>query len=833
MSELPTSQNSARPNRCANCPYGSRTCASKGPVDSPFVIVGESPGTNEIMKNAPFVGPSGQLLKQMLNANVEPYYTNAVHCMPKNKDLSNLATAASACHDRLIAEIAAHPRKVILALGNAAVWSLLGDYSSKISQARGHIYPSPLAEYGIVACLHPAALLRGFGSSRLFKRDIHLACDLVGGDSPLKYKETSCILMETEGDIRDLIDLAYTQPYIASDIETTGFSPRTDQILSQGFCFEPSTAYIVPPKLFHLCGDMYDPTVVSGRYIWHNGKFDTGFLRGAYRRDHTDKLGPRFRPEIRHVISDRGNRYGYQFSTVHEDTMLLSYALDENGGIHGLEILANDLLGAPHWKNVIDQWLPKKGASYANVPPNVLYLYQAKDLGVTRQIFDILRPQVRSDPDLERLYTGTLLPGSETLSWLESNGIEMDPEIIATNDVNVTADIEIKKEAWYGWSREAGQSDANPRSWQQVQAVLYKGGLDIANGKILSTDAKTLQAFPEAPVVKALQDVREAMKLHSQYIVSLREAIEPDGRIYSSYLIHGTRTGRLSSRDPNLQNIVRDDRIKNQFRASSGRWILSCDLSQAELRVLACLSGDPKLCEIFASGVSIHPIVATKFYGANYTKDQYQLAKAVTFGIVYGRDAFSIAMEYQITVKEAQAYIESWFGQFPLAKKFIFMCRMAPIQGKILKTPWGRKRRFGVVGPDRIHEAGNEAANFPPQSMASDITLEAATICRPTLQRWNVPLINLVHDDIMTEPQQDIELTIDVINLIQNAMKEVPKRRGLVRVPFESDYGIGSHWGSLHKNEDDPKKNKEKMPIDLFLKMLYNNLKAGGQDEAA
>lgn len=824
--QLATQNHLPRPARCANCPYGSRTCASKGPVDSPFVIVGESPGTTEISKNMPFVGPSGQLLKQMLKSGIEPYFTNAVHCMPKNKDLSNLATAAQACSGRLRAEIVAHPRKIILALGNAAVWSLLGDYTSKISQARGHIYPSPLADYGIVACLHPAALLRGFGSSRLFKRDIHLACDLVFGDSPLKYKDTETLVLETESDVRYLIDLAQYQPLIASDVETTGFSPRTDYLLSQGFCFDSRSAYIVPPHLFHLIGDMYDPTVVPGRYIWHNGKFDVGFLRGAYKKEHSDTIGPKFLPFIRHNLATVGNRYGYQFAATHEDTMLLSYAIDENGGIHGLEVLANDLLSAPHWKGVIDAWLPKKGASYANVPPNILYNYQGKDLGVTWQIFPILRELVRSDPLLEKLYQTTLLPASETLTGVESNGMEMDPEIIAANDISVSIDIQDKMEKWQEQSRLSGQGDTNPNSWQQVQRVLYRGGLDIANGRVLKTDAKTLQAFPAAPVVKVLQDVREAKKLHSQYIVSLREAIEPDGRVYSSYLIHGTRTGRLSSRDPNLQNIVRDDRIKNQFRAATGRWILSVDLSQAELRVLACLSGDPTLCEIFASGVSIHPIVARRFYGDNYNKDQYQLAKAVTFGIVYGRDAFSISLEYQIPVKQAQEYIDSWFGQFPLAKKFIFACRMAPLNGQILKTPWGRKRRFGVVGPERIHEAGNEGANFPPQSMASDITLEAATLCRPTLWRWNVPIINLVHDDIMTEPKRDIEQTIDVINLIQNAMKEIPKRRGLVRVPFDSEYKIGTHWGSLQEN-------KSNLPVDLFLKKIYNLIEAGGQNEAA
>lgn len=818
-----------RPSRCAKCPYKSRTCATRGPVDSPIVIVGESPGVNEIIKNAPFVGESGKVLAGALKAGIEPFYTNAFHCSPIAKDANNMQIAARACHDRLIAEIKQHPRQVILALGNPAVWSLTGNYDAKITQVRGHIFPSELATHGIVAAYHPAFLLRGGGSSRLFKRDVDLAMGLAEGYSPYQYVETSTVLMETEGDIRDLIDMASASDlkYIAADTETTGFSARYDYILSHGFCFEPSTAYIVPPELAHLVGDMYNPSIVSARYIWHNGKYDTGMLRGAYAKEHSNwatpklmpyELAPGYAPQ--HNVAVRGNRWGYQFAQTHEDTMLLSYSLDENGGIHGLEVLANDLLGAPHWKSAVDEWRPKKDSTYAYVPKNVLYRYQGKDLGCTLQIFNVLRPQVAAKPRLEELYTNHLLPSSETLTWVESNGVEIDPEVLSANDNSVSADIISHLKIFQDRTQEVIGIRVNPNSWQQVQKFLYRGGLDIADGKVLATDAKTLMEFPECKEVKLLQNCRETQKLHAVYIRGMAEAIEPSGRIHSTYLLHGTTTGRLASRNPSLQNIVRDDRIKNQFRATAAHWLLSNDLSQAELRVLACLSKDPALCEIFASGVSIHPIVATKFYGPDYSEDQYQLAKAVTFGIVYGRSAASIAMEYQITVKEAQAYIDNWFRQFPDAKKFINECRMAPLQGKVLKTPWGRMRRFGIVGQERAHLAGNEAANFPEQSMASDITLEATNIIRPQLIKWGVKVINLVHDDIIKEIAQDIDLVCSTVELVHRTLKEVPIRRGLSRVPFEAEYKIGTHWGSLHKN-------KKKLPLDEFLKTLYNKESAG------
>lgn len=789
-----------RPQRCPGCPYKSRTCGPKGPIDSPFVIVGESPGRQEIINGLPFVGPSGKVLAEALKDGIEPYVTNSVCCMPIAKDRDNIARAVQSCHSRLVTEISRYPRKVILALGNAAVWSLTGDYSTKISATRGHIFQSNLAEHGIVACLHPAALMRGFGSSRLFKRDIHLACDLAHtGKSPYKWIEAETILMETESDVRDLIDQAAQQEYIAADLETTGFSPRLDYILSQGFCWDPKTSYIVPPHLAHLIGDIYNPSIVPAKFIWHNGKYDTGMLWGAFKKEHSNWRLPHLRPYIRHSVATIGNRWGYQFAHCDEDTMLLSYCIDETQGIHGLEVASNDWLGAPNWKAETQEWIPKKGASYANIPPITLYLYQGKDLSNTLQLWHALRPIVASDPKLEKLYTQHLIPASYELTHLEQNGFDMDDKVIRANKFLFGWEAMCSYIEWDRLSRQVLKRPTNPNSWQQVQKLLYRGGLDIADGKILKTDKDTLRAFPNAPGVKELQAIRRRRKIISVYINGMADAKEPNGRVYSTYKLHGSVTGRLASSDPvNLQNIVRDNRIKNQFTCGPNEWLLSIDLSQAELRVLATLSKDQNLIDIFKSGTSIHKVVAKRFYGDHYDKNQYQLAKAVTFGIVYGRDAFSIAEEYQISVKAAQEYIDNWFGQFPRARQFILRCRRAPIDGVTMSTPWGRKRRFGIVGPERYHAAGNEAANFPEQSMASDITLETLYTVGPTLRSWGVQTCNIVHDDIINRLKRDKKLVKDVIELITTTMIEVPKKRGLTLVPFEADWSLGTHWGHLH-----------------------------------
>lgn len=812
-----------RPRRCANCPFRTTTCGSKGPIDSPFVIVGESPGQQEVQENKPFVGPSGKVVEtaiaQVLKdfpelGNVEPYYTNAFICKPRMKDFYVLQEATQCCSGRLVEEVKRYPRKVILALGNAALWGLTNDYSTRSTSARGRHYSSPLAEHGIVAAVHPAYLLRGGGSPRLFKRDVAYALDMIDGVSKYHWTDTQCIIMETEDDIRNLINEASKQEYIAADIETSSFKylDPTGFILSQGFCWNAKEAYIVPAHLFKFLGPIYDPSVVRARYIWHNGKFDTGWLR--YEAERNWNGYDYFLQMNKHLVAKWGPRKGYEHATCHEDTMLLSYALDEQNGIHDLETVSNDYIGAPNWKGMKDKYLPKKGASYSHIPPDTLYMYQAKDVGNTLQVFPILREEVKRDPDLEKLYTKTLMPGQELLTWVERNGFEVDREQIHWNRVRYAGGktktgqdspgrIAIAEERVNVWARKVLGHNINPGSYKQVQDLLYVGGLNLLKGRIGTTDADFLeQRLPDHPVIPAIVNFREERKALGTYVEGIEKRISPDGRVHCSYPLHATTTGRLASRDPNLQNIDRDPELKGEFLASVARWLLSVDVDQAELRSLACLSGDRALCQIFEDGIKIHPIVATEFYGARYTEDQYQLAKAITFGIVYGRTARSIALEYDIPTADAQRYIDAWFERFPGARDFIKRCRDAPRRNVTLKTPFGNKRRFGIVAPEALHLASNAAANFPHQSIASHCTLHAAITCMPQLKKWGNKIVNLVHDDIIQEIDQNVDLLHTTAEYVKKAITETPPKWGLKRVPFTASAKFGTRWGYLMKDKE-------------------------------
>lgn len=774
------------------------------------------------MNNAPFVGVSGDILRACFPDPLpcEPYITNAVCCLPVNKDMNNLSVATQACNSRLIEEIKAYPRKIILALGNAATWSLTGDYNSKITQIRGQRYKSELAEHGIVACVHPAVFTHGGASTPLFKRDIKLAWDMLNGQSSMEYVDADCILMENKSDIDDLINLCSKAEFLAGDIETHGLNPyQYGRILSIGVCVDPKEAYIVPPELFRYLGPLFQRQRVSGRWIWHNGKFDVKWLRYECKRSTADNV---FQLN-RHTIHDGGSREGFGEAHIDEDTMLLSYTIEETKGIHGLEQVAASRLGAPDWKAVISSWLPKKNAPYSYVPPMVLYRYQAKDLSSTLQIFHPLREQVRKDPKLEKLYTRTLIPANDPVMEIENNGLCTYQPKIDRNRTRWTKLVSLAEARVNKTAREVLGYDVNPGSWQQVQKLLYVGGLNLADGKILATDEPTLTSTlikPHPVVDKGILKYRGYKKTLSTYIDGIEEHICEDGKVHPSLLLHGSTTGRLACRDPNLFNIQRIHALRDQYMASAGYILMELDLNQAELRVLAELSGDPELCRIYnTAGESIHKIVSRKFFGNNYNHEQYMRAKAVTFGIIYGRMAFSLAQELKISVAEAQRYIDAWFEQFPVAKAFIMRCRNAPFQGKILQTPFGRKRRFGFVSPERMREVGNEAANFPEQSTASDITLQSAIESLPTLKAWGVRLVNFVYDALYLEvPANDVEIR-RTFNYVKAVMESVPPKWGINKVPFLAEGKVGIHWGAMKEYNPEQfnlKKNKGKLTFPRY-----------------
>jgi DNA polymerase-1 len=854
--------------KCSGCPFGGPKVGSRCNPSAPLAFVLESPGLKEMARGIPVCGPAGKVffsgfpkdeyeieLDKPLNAGFntdealgpfakEVYINNAMQCVPrgKKKDQSRMQKAAQCCNKRLMQQIEQAPRRVIATMGNAATWSVTGDYNLKITQVRGMLRPHPSASVGVLPMIHPAALLRGTGNYRQFLEDMRYAFHLARGGAPKQPVIPEYVICDTPGKVERAIDDLMDAEYIAADTETAGFNRRKDRILCTGLSRDPKKVYVIPGihrdykiDLTLRLGRLFKRS--KAKFIWHNGKFDVGFYRTKGIPARCD-----------------------------EDTMLLSYALDETGGIHDLETIGNDLLGAPDYKHVIKPYLrPEHDNSYADVPASVLHKYLSLDVSLMLQIFHILRKQVREDSKLEKLYTRMLIPASEFLGNVEAAGIFVDRErVIALGDEYVgdfkhyLATVKYKRNGVQiaKWGQItggeiakhkkivqdiAGDDTLNPNSPDQVADLLFnKLGLKKVDGN--STAKEVLEKLPQIPVVVALRAFRTVAKSFSTYVRGVWFAIDDDGRVHCTYKIHGTRTGRLSSAKPNMQNIPRDAKLRGMFIAPKGRRFIAIDLNQAELRSLAALSGDPALCAIYLDpkSKSIHDKVAIKLFGdyilIEGDEETIKAAKALNlerkmkakncnFGIIYGITAGGLSEQSKVSRAEAQRWIDDWFDEFPLAKKFIDMCRSAPAQGATIWTCFGRKKRHQVVAQERLHNLQNEASNFPHQSIASDITLYSGMkmsgidgltkrntwALQNFLKRHNAFVVNMIHDEVLIEAPDNDDICDKIILEGCRVMEQAPITWGIKRIPFKAEAKMGYRWGSLSdyhpgKNTGDSKK---------------------------
>jgi len=779
---------------CALCPYGGPRVGSRGNPQAKVVFIGEAPGAQELTHGIPLVGPSGEVFWRTLPPDApldDILILNACQCLPpRSKDTAKntaaVARGAQACHARLMMQVEEFPRSLIVAMGNHALRSLTLNNSWKITQIRGQLLQYAGSAIGLLPILHPAALLRGTGNYRQFREDILYAFDLLRGIPRRSPVTPRYFVARHKYHVAQICNSLISKTYIALDTETGGFNHLTDEILAVGLCADADLVYIVPGDLTRYLKPLFSNGDLSGpKFIWHNGKFDMRFMRRP------DAVGEAARCD--------------------EDTMLLSYTLDEQGGIHDLEQVGNDLIGAPDYKHMLKPYLPNKKTSYRAIPKPILYRYLALDTSNTRQIFDVLRPRVSSDAKLEKCYTRVLMAASEFLYRVEQQGIMVCPNRVKHQAKVLQQGIDDSNSRLQNAAVKAGSNvEINPNSPQQL-AVLLFDRLRLKSPKAgeRSTAKGILEKLPKHPVVEAISDYRKAKKAKSTYVDSLVKNVNIDGRVHATYLIHGTRSGRLSSRGPNMQNIPRGTAIRSMYMAAPHHVFIKADLNQAELRSLAVLSGDDYLLEVYAPGSKrkLHWETAADFYPGwerldpkqGVGLDQLMRAKAVNFGIVYGRQAPSLAAEFSIPVLEAQRWINKWRDRSPKAWDFIEKCRQAPIQGYNLVTLFGRKKRHWLVTQENLIGLQNEAANFPHQSIAHDICLLGGAKAEPILRPFGVHPVNEVHDEIMFECPDIPELIAYAKYVIIRCMESIAPEWGLTRIPFIAEADVGRRW-NIYRN---------------------------------
>lgn len=801
------------PAHCPECPFKSRTVGSRGPVDAKIVIVGESPGATEVKLGQPFIGPSGALLRAML-AEVgiderEVYITNAFKCLPPRSrdEYGNrvkdgvLNDAARACHDNLIEELSAYPRDLIITMGSASSRSLSEVWGMSITKARGQMLDSALATYGVLPTLHPAYILRNPAATPQLRTDLLKAKHLLSGGTYPK-PTVKYIVLETKRQIDQFIYKHIITPnpearrwQLVSDIEGTGLDRYADKFRCIAFApihsLKPNgenTAYIVTgAENGELVKHLFRAMPAYVEWVWHNGKFDTSFLRA--------KGIPREQCRVDH------------------DTMLLSYSLDETGGRHSLEQCLVDHLNLPAYKDEINANVgkKKKWKTFADVPTSALHPRAAKDTIYTGLLFKKLYKDVCDPkrPHMLQAYKDLLIPASNALATIELNGMPINQAVLRK------AEYKLQQESIPILTKLrsiVGDKSFNPNSHVQVMDILrqrYKLRVQSSSEDIIKKYEK------DFPFIKTLLEYRDFQKMIGTYLTSFRKY---GSRVHTSYLIHGTVTGRLSSSSPNMQNIPKEDLVRSHFRTKEGRIFVSFDYSQAELRSLAVLSGDKVLIDIFKSGKDMHHAVAAQVYGNTFTSlakvlpdgsknpvyEEYRRrAKTINFGIVYGATERTLMERLGISWDEAHALIEGWFEMFPDAKRFMRACRKNPLEGRPLITVFGRQRRFYVVTTRNRHSQENEAGNFPHQSMCSDFTLAAAIEIDKLHARGRLPgnaqQVNIIHDDNMFEIDDNPEAINELIRIVKPIMENVPVKHGITELTFKSEASKGYIWSKMEE----------------------------------
>ena len=519
----------------------------------------------------------------------------------------------------------------------------------------------------------------------------------------------------------------------------------------------------------------------------HNGKFDWQVLRtnGLKTGEKSGKKGGCCKPECRIA-----------------DTMVAAWLLepDRNGrNAYSLENLAETKLGL---KGIEFDEIVKKGQTFADVPLDKAVPYAAEDADFTLQLWQFFEPLLEKNGFTE-LFWQTEMKVLPVLAEMELYGIHLDKNALDSYSVELEQEITLAEKDIY---KTVGH-EFNIASTKQLQEVLFTE-LGLKPGKKTKTGYSTVleELASENPVPRKILEYRSLTKLQSTYVEALPKLADSNSRIHTSFMQTGTATGRLSSRDPNLQNIpVREEagrRIRSAFTAVPGTVLISADYAQIELVVLSHLSGDENMCRAFNEGTDVHRFTASLIFGVapeNVTPQQRRLAKTINFGVIYGMSAFRLANELDISRTQAQQFINDYFATFSAIQNYKSNLIAEAEKKGYVETLFGHRRPIPSINSrNKMEKSAAErmAVNTPVQGSAADIVKKAMIDVDEALSKTEcgAKLLLQVHDELIFECPDSPDLIEETIALIKDKMENAVK----LSVPLKVSVEYGKNWGEFH-----------------------------------
>ena len=609
-------------------------------------------------------------------------------------------------------------------------------------------------------------------------------------DDKAKSVESDYQTVFTEKELNGWLKKLNKAKYFAFDTETTSLDYMQAEIVGVSFSVIAGEAAYVPVAHNYPGA----PEQLSREFVLEQ-------LKPLLEDEKKIKVGQNLKYDM-NVLAN----YDIHLKGIGFDSMLESYVLDSTASRHDMDTLALKYLGH---KTIHYEDIAGKGAkqiTFDQVALEEAAPYAAEDADVTLRLHETLWDKLKQTPSLVGVFEEMEIPLVPVLSRMERRGVLLDTGMLKKQSAQLAKRVlELEQRA----HELAGQT-FNLGSPKQLQEILFeKQGLPVISktpkGQPSTAESVLQELAHDYDLPKVILEYRSLSKLKSTYTDKLPEMIDSNtGRVHTSYHQAVAATGRLSSSDPNLQNIpIRTEegrRIRQAFIAPEGYKVVAADYSQVELRIMAHLSGDEGLLKAFKQGKDVHSATAAEVFGVKpdeVTKDQRRSAKAINFGLIYGMSAFGLAKQLDIGRKEAQEYVDLYFERYPGVKAYMDATREKAHDQGYVETVFGRRLYLPEINSRngmRRQYAERTAINAPMQGTAADIIKRAMIELDRVLQetKLDVNMIMQVHDELVFEVKEDQLET--VVDIIKNSMVGAAE----LSVPLVVDVGIGANWDEAH-----------------------------------